>query len=78
MLNKAETVKRLRNGENIQRLIPYCGQRVRQHIQLNKKEKFVCWERYMMAANGDRSTAVLHNSYLSLKDVINILSEPKQ
>jgi hypothetical protein len=68
-------VLRLRKGENIQRIVTYCGQKVREHIQLNKKAKGICWMRYVMPVNGDRSRAVLHNYSLSLKEVLNILSK---
>lgn len=42
------------------------------HIQFNKNEqKFVCWERYVKYPG--TSAARLWNSYLSLKDIDNII-----
>lgn len=68
-------IKRLRNGKTIQRLITYCGVKVVEHIQLNKKADTICWQRYAMPTNRDRSKAVKWNNYLSLKDVLNILDK---
>ena len=39
-------------------------------IQLNKKSKFICWERWV---SKDRNNWIKHNEYLSLKDIIQIL-----
>lgn len=44
-------------------------------IQLNKKENFICWERYV---SKDRQNWVLHNSYLSLHDIENILNKIRE
>lgn len=64
----------LRNGKNVRRLITYCSIKQLQHFQINKKEKYVCWEMYHLPPNGDKSRAVLHNSYLPLKGVISIIN----
>lgn len=43
------------------------------HFQLNKKEKsFVCWQRFVSL---DRKNWREWNSYLSLKDVLNCISQ---
>jgi hypothetical protein len=70
-----EYIKRLRNGEIIQRVITYCGVKLVEHIQLNKKADCICWQRYAMPTNRDKSKAVKWNEYLSLKDVLNILDK---
>lgn len=71
-------IKELRQGKNVRRMITYGGQRVIQHFQLNKEEKFVCWEMYHLPSNGDRSRAILHNSYLPLKGVVRIINNTKK
>lgn len=38
-------------------------------IQLNRKEKFVCWQRFVAKPKGDWTN---WNDYLSLKDVLKI------
>lgn len=67
-------IKELRQGKNVRRIITYCGQRTMQHFQLNKKEKFVCWEMYHLPINGNKAMAILHNSYLPLKGVVSIIN----
>ncbi|HWV28286.1 MAG TPA: hypothetical protein VN038_01480 [Dyadobacter sp.] len=44
-------------------------------IQINRKESFVCWERWV---SKDRNNWVNWNLYLSLKDVRNILNDLKR
>jgi len=71
-------IKKLRQGKNVRRITTYCNQKVMQHFQLNKKEKFVCWEMYHLPINGDKSKAILQSSYLPLKGVISIINSTKQ
>ena len=71
-------IKQLRQGKNIKRIITYCGKRTMQYFQLNKNEKNVCWEMYHLPTNGDKSQAILHNSYLSLKGVVSIINSTKR
>ncbi len=71
-------IKELRQGGNVRRMITYGGKRTIQHFQLNKKENFVCWEMYHLPSNGDRSRAILHNSYLPLKGVVSIINNTKK
>jgi hypothetical protein len=44
-------------------------------IQLNKKEAFICWERWV---SKDKSNWVNWNLCLSLKDVANVLNDIKE
>lgn len=47
------------------------------HIQFNKQEKdFVCWQRFVRYTG--TSSVKLWNSYLSLKDIDNIINTIKQ
>ena len=71
-------IEKLRHGKNVRIIVTYCGQKAMQHFQLNKKEKFVCWEMYHLPTNGDKSQAILHNSYLSLKGVVSIIKSTKK
>lgn len=67
------TIKKLRNGENIQRLTTYQGVKQVMQIQLNKTTPFICWQRFYMPVNRDKSKALEHNSCLTLKEVLRIL-----
>jgi hypothetical protein len=71
-------IKKLRQGGNVRRIVTYCDTKVMQHFQLNKKEKYVCWELYHLPTNKDKSRAVLQNSFLPLKGVISIINKTKQ
>ncbi len=44
-------------------------------IQLNRKESFVCWQRYVAKSRGNW---VKWNDYLSLKDVMSIRQDLAQ
>lgn len=69
---KIETFKKLRTGEPVSRFDK--ANKMFVQIQLNKKEKFICWERWV---SKDKIKWVNWNLYLSLKDVNNILNEIK-
>jgi hypothetical protein len=66
----SETVLKLRNRE----VLNYFNKETREFtkIQLNKKEKFVCWERW---TSKDKIYWINQNLYLSLKDVLSIRQE---
>lgn len=42
------------------------------HIQINKKSKRICWERYV---SRDNKNWIKWNEYLSIKDVLNLRAE---
>ena len=65
-------IKQLRNRENL-RLFD-TKEKIFIHLQLNKKEKRVCWQRYV---SKDRRNWIKHNDYLSLRDCWNILEKVK-
>ena len=65
-------IKTLRDGESLNLFDRSTKYFVK--IQLNRKEKFVCWERWVSL---DRRNWINHNMYLRLKDVMQILTEIK-
>jgi hypothetical protein len=60
-------IKKLRNKESVR--LWDTSEKLFHHIQLNKKEKFICWERWV---SKDRRNWVNWNLYLSLKDIKNL------
>lgn len=68
-----EQLEKLKNGENVQRVIPYMGQKVVEDFQPNKDEPGF-YSRYMMPLNRDKSQAIMHNYALSLSEVEVLLS----
>lgn len=62
----------LRNGKPINLFSKVEKQFIK--IQLNRKESFVCWERWVSL---DKNKWINHNLYLSLKDVKSILKHYK-
>lgn len=66
-------LQKLRNGKPIK--LWDSLHRIFVHIQLNRKDERVCWERWV---SKDRFNWVNHNKYLSLKDVANILEQVKE
>lgn len=70
-------VKQLRNGKSVVRVITdeASGKRIRQQFQLNRSAKNVCWQRYHLPVNGDKSLAVKINDQLTLKEVLTIISK---
>lgn len=79
MITTKEIIEKINSGRSHRRLITYCGQRCWEHFQLNKKEKQEngsnFYMRYLLPSNGDKSRAVLHNSYLSEEDLTVIFSK---
>jgi len=67
---KTETLQTLRNRQPLRLFDTKDKTFIR--IQLNKKEKFVCWEKWV---SKDKQNWVNHNLYLSLKDVDSILAD---
>lgn len=70
-------VLKLRNKESIT-TFGKCrskeGKKMFTLYQLNKEEKFICWQRFESL---DRRNWVKQNDYLSLKDVINCMESNK-
>jgi hypothetical protein len=64
----------LRKGQSIQL---YAENSQRQHIQLNKKANKICWERYNLPMNGDKSKAIKINDSLNLREVLDIMKRHK-
>lgn len=65
-----ETLMRLRHRQTIK--IFDKSTKLIHHIQFNKKETgFVCWQRYVRYPGSN--SVRLWNSYLSLKDIDNII-----
>jgi hypothetical protein len=67
---KNETVQTLRHGGSLK--LWDRSNKLFIRIQLNRKENFICWERWVKKAGGNW---VNWNKYLSLKDVLNIKDE---
>lgn len=65
-----QIIQKLRQGDVIQIITPTLQ---REQIQLNKSESFVCWERFTMPVNGDKSRAKKLNERLTLKEVVQIV-----
>lgn len=65
----------LRKGQSIQL---YAENNQRQHIQLNKKAQKICWERYNLPINGDKSKGIKINDSLSLREVLSIVERNKE
>jgi len=65
-----DIISKLRHGDIVQIITP---SKQREQIQLNKKEKSVCWERFTMPINGDKSAAIKLDSKLTLRQVIAII-----
>lgn len=70
-MNK-DTIIKLRNRKP-HTIIVYGDYPCRMVFQINKKANCVCWERWQLPINGDRSHAVKLNCILSLRDVCNII-----
>ena len=66
-MTTSETVKALRNGENVRFFDK--EKKCFVQFQLNKKESFICWERH---GSLDKRNWVKQNEFLSIKDVLNI------
>ncbi len=66
---KKETILKLRNGENLN--LWDKRQKLFTRIQQNKREKFVCWERWVSA---DRRNWIKQNFCLSLKDINQVIN----
>jgi len=66
-------VSRLRQRQSVKILQKKTG--LIHHFQLNKKTSFICWERWVRFPH---SKAVCHNSYLSLKDVMTLITKLNQ
>lgn len=66
-------IKKLRDRENL-RLWDRTDKTI-VHIQLNKREQYVCFERFV---SKDKRNWKKLNGYLSLRDVWNILKEMKE
>ncbi len=67
-------LKELRDRKNVRRIVTYCGTKQMQHFQINKKEKYICWQMFYLPTNGNKAQAIEHNSYLSLKAVVSIIN----
>lgn len=65
-----EAIKQLRNGGSLSMFDT--SEKLFIRIQLNRKENFVCWERWVRKSGG---MWVNWNLYLSLKDIISIRKE---
>lgn len=65
-----ETVKRLRDGLSVR--LWDRQNKLFVHFQLNKKESFICWQRFH---SKDKRNWVEQNSYLTLRDVMQIRNE---
>lgn len=69
-MTKNEAIKNLRHGGSLSMFDT--SEKLFIRIQLNKKEKYVCWERWVRKSGGNW---VNWNLYLSLKDVMDIRQE---
>ncbi len=65
-----EAIKQLRHGGSLSMFDT--SEKLFIRIQLNRKENFVCWERWVRKSGG---RWVNWNLYLSLKDIISIRKE---
>lgn len=68
-MNTKETIKHLRDGGSLN--IWNTKTKLFTKIQLNRREKFICWQRYV---SKDRRNWRKYNDCLSLKEVMNIRS----
>lgn len=68
-----DTIQKLRNGEQLKLFDKENKTFIT--FQLNKKEKSICWERWV---SKDRKNWINHNKYLSLKEVILICNNLKR
>ncbi len=67
---KQNVVDKLRNGKTLQIVDKQRG--YIHHFQINKKEKFICFERWVKCIGATSSDRWVNwNLYLSLKDVVN-------
>jgi len=65
---KNEMLSKLRNRRSVNLFIS--AKKLFVKIQLNRKESFICWQRYVSI---DRINWIGQNNHLSLKDVDSIL-----
>lgn len=65
-----DIISKLRHGDIVQIITP---SKQREQIQLNRKETSICWERFTMPINGDKSRAKKLDSKLTLRQVIAII-----
>lgn len=65
-----DIISKLRHGGIVQIITPT---KQREQIQLNRKETSICWERFTMAINGDKSCAIKLDSKLTLRQVVAII-----
>lgn len=67
-----DIIKKLRDKQPVTLFRNVTGykQKVFIRFQLNRKEKFICWQRFYSL---DRRSWTEQNSYLSLKDVVSII-----
>lgn len=69
-MDTLDTIKKLRHKKSLNMFDR--KENLFTKIQLNKKEKFVCWQRFV---SKDKCNWINWNDYLSLKDVLNIQSK---
>jgi hypothetical protein len=69
---KTETILKLRNKQTLNLFDRENKLFVK--IQLNKKTKNICWQRFVSA---DKKNWINWNEYLSLKDISNIIDKIK-
>ena len=67
-MSKEETIKKLRMGNCLNFYDK--KEKLFTKIQINKKEKFVCWQRFV--SKNRSGNWIEWNSYLSIKEVLSI------
>jgi hypothetical protein len=66
-MKTTETIKTLRHGNPLNMFDR--KEKLFVKIQLNRQEKFICWQRFV---SKDRRNWINWNKYLSLKDVMQV------
>lgn len=69
-MSKLEIIKKLRNKESIRFF--NTKDKTFVHIQLNKQEKRICWERWV---SKDKRNWVNQNYYLDMKSVLQVVED---